>query len=232
MGRPARFTHAQLQAAALRLLDREGASGLSMRSLAAELGTSAMTLYNYVPQREAVDLLVIEAVLAEVAWAPGPYATWRDEVHAIATALWRTVRAHPHAIPLILTRRSRAPAMFEVLEALLAALARSGRSGARLLVAFRAISALVTGLAQAELAGPLSLQAAESAEETIARFRALPADRFPHLIDTASAAIGSTPEDEFRASLDLLLAGLACDPAPAGGNAAARPRASGSRLRF
>lgn len=51
MGRPARFTHAQLQAAALRLLDREGLAGLSMRSLAAELGTGAMTLYNYVPQR-------------------------------------------------------------------------------------------------------------------------------------------------------------------------------------
>ena len=94
MGRPARFTHAQLQAAALRLLDREGLAGLSMRSLAAELGTGAMTLYNYVPQREAIDLLVIEAVLAEVAWDRGPYAAWADEVRAIATALWRAV-LHP-----------------------------------------------------------------------------------------------------------------------------------------
>ncbi|MBS77475.1 TetR/AcrR family transcriptional regulator C-terminal domain-containing protein [Variovorax sp.] len=208
MGRPARFTHAQLQAAALRLLDREGLAGLSMRSLAVELGTGAMTLYNYVPQREAIDLLVIEAVLAEVAWDRGPYAAWADEVRAIATALWRAVRAHPHAIPLILTRRSRAPAAFEVAEALLAALARSGRSDTRLLVAFRAISALVTGMAQAELAGPLSLQAAESAEDTIARFRALPADRFPQLIGVASAAMRSTAEDEFQASLQLLLAGL------------------------
>lgn len=208
MGRPAKFTHAQLQSAALRLLDQQGLAGLSMRALATELGTGAMTLYNYVPQREGLDLLVIEAVIAQVRWERGPFADWKDEVRAIASALWRAVRAHPNAIPLILTRRSRAPAMFEVTEALLTALARSGRSGADLLVAFRAVSALVMGLAQAELAGPLSLQAMESAGDTIARFRALPADRFAHLIDIASAALGSTPEQEFQASLDLLLAGL------------------------
>ncbi|HEX7868240.1 MAG TPA: TetR/AcrR family transcriptional regulator C-terminal domain-containing protein [Variovorax sp.] len=210
MGRPAKFTHAQLQSAALRLLDREGLSGLSMRALADELGTGAMTLYNYVPQREAINLLVVEAVIAEARWVRIPGADWRKEVRAIASALWSAVRAHPHAIPLILTRRSRAPAVFEITEALLDALARSGRSGPQLLVAFRAVSALIMGLAQAELAGPLSLQAAESADDTIARFRALPPERFPHLIEIASAAVESTAEDEFNAGLDLLLAGLDC----------------------
>ncbi len=208
MGRPAKFTHSQLQAAALRLLDRDGLSGLSMRSLAAELGTGAMTIYNYVPQREGLDLLVIEAVVAKARWEQRPFADWKQEVRTIAFALWRAVRTHPNAIPLILTRRSRSPAVFEVTEALLAALARGGRSGAELLIAFRAVSALVMGLAQAELAGPLSLQAKESAEETIARFQALPAERFPHLIDIAAAALESTAEEEFRASLELLLAGL------------------------
>lgn len=208
MGRPAKFTHAQLQSAALRLLDREGLSGLSMRALADELGTGAMTLYNYVPQRESINLLVVEAVISEAQWERLPDADWEEEVRAIASALWRAVRSHPHAIPLILTRRSRAPAVFEITEALLDALARSGRSGRELLVAFRAVSALIMGLAQAELAGPLSLQAAESADETIARFRALPLERFPHLIEIASAAIGSTAQEEFNAGLDLLLAGL------------------------
>jgi hypothetical protein len=98
--------------------------------------------------------------------------------------------------------------VFEVTEALLRALARSGRSGPALLVAFRAVSGLITGLAQSELAGPLALQAEESAELTIARFRALPAERFAHLIDIANAAAGSTADGEFQASLDLLLAGL------------------------
>lgn len=211
MGRPAKFTHSQLQAAALALVDREGLAGLSMRALAAELGTGAMTLYNYVKQREDIDLLVVEAVIGEARWTPDAYPQWQDEVRAIATALWQAVRAHPHAIPLILTRRSRSPAVFEVTEAMLRALARSGRSGEGLLVAFRAVSALITGLAQAELAGPLALQATESAELTIARFRALPKERFAHLIDIANAAASSTAGSEFHASLDLLLAGLSAN---------------------
>jgi AcrR family transcriptional regulator len=211
MGRPAKFTHSQLQAAALALVDREGLAGLSMRALAGELGTGAMTLYNYVSQREDIDLLVVEAVIGEARWPLSGYAQWQDEVRAIATALWQAVRAHPHAIPLILTRRSRSPAVFEVTEALLRALARSGRSGPALLVAFRAVSGLITGLAQSELAGPLALQAEESAELTIARFRALPPERFAHLIDIANAAAGSTADGEFQASLDLLLAGLSAD---------------------
>lgn len=211
MGRPAKFTHSQLQAAALALVDREGLAGLSMRALAGELGTGAMTLYNYVSQREDIDLLVVEAVIGEARWPLADYAQWQDEVRAIATALWQAVRAHPHAIPLILTRRSRSPAVFEVTEAMLRALARSGRSGLGLLVAFRAVSGLITGLAQSELAGPLALQATESAELTIERFRALPAERFAHLIDIANAAANSTADIEFQASLDLLLAGLSAD---------------------
>jgi hypothetical protein len=83
-----------------------------------------------------------------------------------------------------------------------------------LLVGLRAVSALVMGFSQAELAGPLSLQAGESAQATIGRFRALPADRYPHLVEMASAALSSDAQAEFRAGLDALLTGLAAS-APA-----------------
>lgn len=206
MGRPARFSHQQLQAAALALVDAHGLGGLSMRTLAAELGTGPMTLYNYVADREELDLLVVEAVMAKARWPRTAHADWRDDVRALATATWRAVRAHPNATPLILTRRSRSPALIELSEALLAALARSGRSRRQLLIAFRAVTALVMGFAQVELAGPLSVEPAKS---VIDRFRALPAERFPHLREIAKAAETSEPAGEFRRGLDLLLAGLA-----------------------
>ncbi len=208
MGRPAKFTREQLQAAALALVDREGLAGLTMRALGSALGTGAMTLYNYVATREELEVLVVEAVIAQAQWSTDVQPQWQDEVRDIATAWWGVVRAHPHAIPLILTRRSRSPAMFGVSEAMLRALAKSGRSGSSLLVAFRAVTALVTGLAQAELAGPLAVKAAESAENAIARFRALSVERFPYLVEIAGAAAHSAPEDEFRDSLDVLLEGL------------------------
>ena len=209
MGRPAKFTRQQLQSAALAIVDAQGVAALSMRSLAGALGTGAMTLYNYVSMREDLDVLVVEAVLAETRWPALANLAWRDEVRAIATGMWQAVRRHPHAIPLIMTRRSRTPAVFDVAEALLAALARGGLSGRALLLAFRAVSSLVMGMAQNELAGPLALRAGESAQKTIARFRALPPARFPRLVEVAEAAQASSADAEFDAALAMLIEGIA-----------------------
>jgi AcrR family transcriptional regulator len=206
VARPAKITRERLQAAALHLVDAHGLAGLSMRALAAAVGTAPMTLYNHVASRADLEALVVDAVLAQADWRSGPHADWRDAVRTIATGLWRAVRAHPHAIPLVPARRSRAPALLEPTEALLDALARSGRAGDTLLAAFRAVIGFVLGFAQAELAGPL---ADEPKEAVIARFRALPAFRYPRLIEIATAATTSDPEDEFRAGLELLITGLA-----------------------
>jgi len=208
MGRPRKFTREQLQQAALALLDAHGLEGLTMRALAARLGTGAMTLYNHVRSREDLEVLVTDAIVGQTRWAAGRRRDWHTEVRVIATAMWRAVRAHPHAIPLILVRRTRSPAALDVAEALLTALARGGRSGHRLLVAFRAVSALVMGFAQVELAGPLSRRAGETATTAIRRVRALSPEAFPHLIEIAEAATTSDAEREFRRGLDLLLAGL------------------------
>lgn len=208
MGRPAKLSRERLQAAALSLVDRHGLTGLSMRALAATLGVGPMTLYNHIAHREELEILVVEAVLAQAVWSRSDHADWRDSVREIATALWRAVRAHPHVIPLILTRRSRSPAVFEVSEAMLQALARSGRSGSELLAAFRSVQALVMGFAQVELTSPLARAAGERRATVIRRFRALPSDRYPHLIEIATAAMVSSPEDEFCRGLELLIAGL------------------------
>ena len=209
MGRPAKFSRTQLQAAALALVDKHGLDGLSMRALAAALGTGPMTIYNHVADRADLEVLVVEAIVGQAHWPRRHRAEWRADVREIATAMWRAVRAHPHAIPLILTRRTRSPGALEVAEALLAALARSGRSRRSLLIAFRAVSAFVMGFAQAELAGPLAVEAGEQARAVIRRVRSLPRARYPRLVEIATSAATSRAEREFRLGLDLLLDGLA-----------------------
>ncbi|MFI1580195.1 TetR/AcrR family transcriptional regulator [Embleya sp. NPDC020630] len=220
MPAPRKFSREQLRTAALALVDTHGLAALTMRSLAAALGTGAMTIYNYVDGREGLEGLLVEAVLADAlpATEPGAEADeWQAEVRRLAEANWRAVRAHPDVIPLILTRRITDEATLVHGEALLRALARSGRRGAELLYAFRTVTGFVTGFAQAELAGPLSIAPDEDVRAITDRARALPADRFPYLIEIAGAAAESSPSDEFRAGLDLLLAGL--EQRPAGSNA-------------
>jgi AcrR family transcriptional regulator len=207
----AKFTRAQLQDAALAIVDKEGLGALSMRTLASALGTGPMTLYNYVRNRDDLDALVVEAVMAEVK-LPRDSGDWQRDVRAVVEATWRTVRRHPNVIPLVLTRRTLHETTLAWAEALLRALARSGRSGVELLVAFRTVSGFVMGVAQAQLADPLQ---ADEDRQDIARAQALPVDRFPHLIEIADAAARLGADREFRAGLDIVMAGLA-RPTPAG----------------
>ncbi|MGK8508247.1 TetR/AcrR family transcriptional regulator [Nocardia asiatica] len=208
MPAPRKFTREQLQAAALALVDEHGLAGLTMRSLATAIETGPMTIYNYVDGRDGLEQLVTEAVMAQARWPADPPDSWADEVVAVAEGMWRAVRSHPHAIPLILTRRSLDLATLAPAEALLQALARGDRSGTELLVAFRTVSGFVTGFAQAELAGPLSAGRGEDLSAITDRVAALPPGRFPKLIEIAQAAAGSDPEAEFRAGLRIILAGL------------------------
>lgn len=198
-----RFTRHQLQAAALDLVDREGLAALSMRSLAGALGTGPMTLYNYVRDRDELDALVVEAVMAEVA-RPRVRGDWQGDVRAIVEATWRTVRRHPHVIPLVLTRRTLHDTTLDWAETLLQALARSGRTGTDLLVAFRTVTGFVMGVVQAQLAEP----AVGDTDPDIQRAQALPPDRYPRLIEIAKAATRMGPDREFRAGLDIVMAGL------------------------
>ncbi len=222
MPAPARFTRAQLQQAALDLVDSQGVAALSMRALASALGTGPMTIYNYVRDREELDALVVEAILANARW-PEATPDWRHDVRTIVQAAWDAIGAHPHAIPLILSRRTLHEGTLLPAEALLAALSRSGRSGPALLAAFRAVLGFVTGLAQVRLSRQPS-----NDDPDIARVRELDPARFPRLIEIAGAAARIGPDYELRAGLDIILAGLspADAPSPSGARSArgSRPR--------
>jgi AcrR family transcriptional regulator len=211
VGRPPKYSRPQLQDAALALIDQGGVPALTMRRLAEALGTGPMTLYNHVADRADIDLLVVEAVMASVQLPDAERGDWQDEIRAVALAVWRAVRAHPQAIPLILTRSSSSAATLRVMEALLRPLARGGHTGQDLLIAFRAVTGIIIGAAQAEVAGPLAAQAGETAETIFDRYGSLPFDRFPHVIAVAGSAATSDPEDEFTSTLATVLRGLAND---------------------
>lgn len=207
MPAPRRFSRADLQRAALALVDADGLGALTMRSLAAALGTGAMTIYNYVDGRDGLEALLVEAVLVD-ADPPEPSGDWRADLRAVAETNWCAVRAHPAVIPLLLTRRGTDAAVLRIGEATLDALARSGRTGPALLAAFRAVTAFVNGFAQVELAGPVPRAGVGAAGDVAGQVLALPPERYPRLIDAATTATTSDPVVEFRAGLDILIAGL------------------------
>jgi AcrR family transcriptional regulator len=200
----ARFTTDEIASAALRIVDESGLAALSMRSLAAALGTGPMTMYNYVADKEGLEELVVAAVAAGIV-VPEPSDDWAADVHATASAMWRGVRAHPAAIPLVLTRRMASATGFAIADALVGALGRAGLSDAGRLSAFHAVLGLVTGSAQAQLAGPFSGDAAETA----AHIGSAAGAQYPHIAALSEVATSVSVEDDFDGGLRMLIAGIA-----------------------
>lgn len=204
----ARFTRDEIASAALGIVDESGLSALSMRSLATALGTGPMTMYNYVADKAGLEELVVAAVVADVD-VPAPTSNWQHDVHAIATVMWWGVRAHPAAIPLVLTRRMSSPTDFAIADGLIGALGRAGLADSDRLSAFHAVLGFVVGAAQAELAGPLTRERSDDARQAAARIGAVAGERFPHIEALSKIAMQTSVEDDFDGGLRMLLDGIA-----------------------
>jgi len=70
-GRPKVLTEDEVADAATSIAREQGIARLSMRAVARHLGVPPMTVYGYVPSKEALEVLVIDRILGEV-HIPGP----------------------------------------------------------------------------------------------------------------------------------------------------------------
>ncbi|MFE2100948.1 MULTISPECIES: TetR/AcrR family transcriptional regulator [unclassified Streptomyces] len=87
-------TRDDIAAAAVRIADAQGLDGVSMRHVAAELGCGTMSLYNYVPRKEDLYELMMDAVSAEhVLWEPG--GDWRADLLRVAHETRALMHRHP-----------------------------------------------------------------------------------------------------------------------------------------
>ncbi|GAA1043602.1 TetR/AcrR family transcriptional regulator [Streptomyces murinus] len=91
--RPA-YTRDDIAAAAVRIADAGGLDAVSMRQVAAELGCGTMSLYNYVPRKEDLYELMMDAVGAEHALWP-PSGDWRADLTRVAHEARALMHRHP-----------------------------------------------------------------------------------------------------------------------------------------
>ncbi|MFA1543655.1 TetR/AcrR family transcriptional regulator [Actinomadura monticuli] len=92
--RPA-YSRAQITEAAIRIADADGLEAASMRRIAADLGTGAMSLYRYVPSRDDLLDLMIDHVLLEADIPAHPSGDWRADLTLIAESTRRMWLRHP-----------------------------------------------------------------------------------------------------------------------------------------
>ena len=121
-----------------------------------------MTLYNYVKDRDELEGLIAEAVLADVKLPP-PSDDWLVDVRSIATAVWESMRRHPNAVPLVLTRRTVSSEGFAPAERLIVALSGGGLADLTCLPRFVAVLSLGYGGCSGGVGQPVGRNGREQA---------------------------------------------------------------------
>lgn len=177
----------QVIAAAAALVKQHGPGALTMRRLAAELGTAVTSIYWHVGNRESLLDALVERTLADLGAIHPTGSTPDRRIVSVARALRRRLRDHPHLIAMVhergLTERMFLPAQ----QALVHEVHAAGLRGARAADAVRAVQVHVVGhllvernreRAPAQHPGEEELWSAQTAEHDPALARALarPAD--------------------------------------------------------
>lgn len=197
--RPRSVSPDRLAGAALAVIDRDGLSGLTMRTVAAELGLTTMAVYRYVADRDELEALVVEAVLRQLDTSPPTAASWRERLRDLVQRVREAVGAHPGVVPLLITHRHRSHGVLRWSEAVTAVLREAGFEGRSRVVALRGLLSYVIGALQLEHLGPL----AGAGTVTISELAG-----YPQLAETGRYAREVGPDEEFLGGLDIVLRGL------------------------
>jgi AcrR family transcriptional regulator len=219
-GRPAGHSRDEITAAAIAIADREGLDAVSMRRVAADLGTGAASLYRYLETREDLLDLMIDATGAEYAFTP-PTGDWLADLLDIGEQARAIMRRHLWLPPLLTTRSVLGPNGLVLLEHVLEALASHPASTAAKLEALALLNAATALFVQNEFAGGPDRQRRNAAYLQYA----LAAGHRPRLAELLAAPPSpprisppeapNDPADRYRDILARILSGLLAPPPPA-----------------
>ncbi|MFF2659772.1 TetR/AcrR family transcriptional regulator [Kitasatospora sp. NPDC058032] len=81
--------------AGIAVADAEGLDALSMRRVATELGTGAMSLYRHVASKDDLVTLMVEAAMTDVPLPDSPPRNWRHGLERAAHRDWDLYHRHP-----------------------------------------------------------------------------------------------------------------------------------------
>lgn len=196
----------QVLDAALALVDQHGVAALSMRRLGAELGVEAMTLYHYLPNKDALLDGIVERVLAEAdsSLAGGP---WQHALTGYARSLRATLLRHPGAAPIVATRPAATPETLRAAERGLAVLCAAGFSVGRALDTLNALTLFTVAHAASEVStAAVNAAAGAGSQDYVAR---LDAREFPLLSEAARSSAGTDDGARFEFAIAAFLLGAA-----------------------
>jgi AcrR family transcriptional regulator len=195
--------------AAVAFADESGIASLSMRRLGEALEVEAMSLYNYVGNKDELLDGMVDLVFSEIG-LPSGEAGWKTAMRERAISARQALSRHRWAIGLMESRTSPGPATLRHHDAVIGSLRQAGFSVEMAAHAFSALDSYIYGFALQEASLPF-----DTAEETVevaqTMMEQFPAHEYPHLTELTVEHVlkpGYDYGDEYEFGLDLILDGL------------------------
>ena len=127
------------------LAQRDGLEALTMRRLADEVGAAAMTLYHYVPNKEALLDGMVDVVFGEIE-LPTTDVDWKTALRRRAVSTREALNRHRWAVGLMESRTTPGPATLRLHNAVLRVLREAGFSIEQTIEAYSVQDAYIYGL--------------------------------------------------------------------------------------
>jgi TetR/AcrR family tetracycline transcriptional repressor len=205
-----RLTRERVVEEALAVIAHDGANALTMRRLAARLGVVPGALYNHVRNKQQLQDLLLDGVLAEVDLGLNPSLGWTEQLKLLAHRLRRVLEAHPGVAGILKTRDPLGPNSLALAEAFLGPLQAAGFGDREAGLAFFLLLDYTIGFA---VSPPTSVNEQRVRDHAIRSqlhqfFRSLPPDRFPALVALGDHVWVDNRDERFSAGLQVLADGL------------------------
>ncbi|WP_327091202.1 TetR/AcrR family transcriptional regulator C-terminal domain-containing protein [Nonomuraea sp. NBC_01738] len=191
----------RIVAAAIELIEREGADAVSMRRIAAELGVGVMSLYNHVPNKDALLSGVAESVLSEIEFTDDPAAHWTDRVRIQARAFRQIAHHYPRSTMLVVSRQLHSNAGLLPVERALATLRSAGFDGPEAVKMLRMFIAFIVGTLLREVGVTPSF----APMPATLRADQVDPELFPTVAELAPMLDRCDPDEEFDFGVELLV---------------------------
>jgi AcrR family transcriptional regulator len=206
-----RLTRDRVVTEALTAIAEDGIQALTMRSLAARLGVVPGAVYYHVRNKQQLQDLVLDNVLAEVDLHLDPSLGWTGKLKLLAHRLRQVLEAHPGVAGILKTRDPLGPHSLALAEALLEPLQAAGFAHRQAGLAFFLVVDYTIGFAVSGASTSVNEQRVRD-PATRAQlhqfFGSLPPDRFPALVALGEHVWVDNRDQRFTAGLDALVAGL------------------------
>jgi AcrR family transcriptional regulator len=206
-----RLTRDRVVTEALAVIAEDGVQALTMRSLATRLGVVPGAVYHHVRNKQQLQDLLLDSVLAEIDVHLDSSLGWADQLKALAHRLRRVLEAHPGVAAILKTRDPLGPHSLALAEAFLEPLQAAGFGDREAGLAFFLLVDYTIGFAVSSASTSVNEQRVRdpaTRSQLHQFFRSLPPDRFPALVALGEHVWVDNRDERFTAGLDALVAGL------------------------